>query len=298
MGKNGTPQAGPRLTLVKGRNNEEKPYNCLSCEQGYDDRFGVCPGCGAFGTCVHLGSEPDAQVVEPARECAINARCIETKQVVFLSTGRPAWDRVLGGGCVRGTSVLVAAPKGVGKSTSALSVALHLGKLLRGRVLYASGEMPAEHVTRLAKMLGANEAELGQLYIQTTGQTEDVAADIDELSPVVIVWDSIQRMRVLGRFGERELRETVELGIAKGQKSRAVTLFVSQVTKDRTVSGPSSIEHDVDVVLELRKTRAGRLVVSCPEKNRFAPTPARAIDVLYPPRARARAVRRARARST
>jgi DNA repair protein RadA/Sms len=287
MGKNRTPQAGPGLTLIKGGNTAEKPYVCLSCEYGFDDRFSLCPGCGALGTCVYLGSAEDAQIVEPRRECAINARCIETKQIVFLSTGRPAWDVVLGGGAVRGSSVLVAATKGVGKSTSALFVALHLGKSLRGRVLYASGEMPAEHVIRLAHMLGAGPAELARLYIQTTGQTEDVAADIDELRPVVVVWDSIQRMRVAGRFGDRELRETVELAIAKGQEQKAVTLLLSQVTKEKAVLGPSSIEHDVDVVLELRKTRGGRVVVSCPEKNRFAPTPARAVDVLYP-RARAR----------
>jgi DNA repair protein RadA/Sms len=282
------PQGGPRLTLVKGGGNPEKPYVCLACEQDFDDRFGVCLGCGTVGTCVHLGSERDAQVVEPSRECAINATCIETKQIVFCSTGRPAWDVVLGGGCVRGSSVLIAAPKGVGKSTSALSVALHLGEKLRGRVLYASGEMPAEHVIRLSHMLGATKEQLRRLYIQTTGQTEDVAADIDELRPVVVVWDSIQRMRVAGRFGDRELRETVELAIAKGQRVKAVTLLVSQVTKDQTALGPSSIGHDVDVVLELRKTRAGRVVVACPDKNRFAPTPARALDVLSPPKARAR----------
>jgi DNA repair protein RadA/Sms len=214
-------------------------------------------------------------------------------QPAFISTGRPPWDRVLGGGVVRGSSVLVAAPRGVGKSTAALSVALHVGELVGGQVLYISAEMPAQHLVRVALELGATPATLRRLFIQTSSATEDAAADIDKLRPVVVVWDSIQRMRVGGRFGDRELRETVELAIAKGQTVNAVTLLVSQVTKDRTVSGPSSIEHDVDVVLELRKTRAGRIVVACPDKNRFAPTPARAVDVLYPVRARARRRRRA-----
>ena len=281
MGKKGTSQQRPRLTLLPGGNSAEKPYVCLSCSAEFDDRFALCPACSAPETCVYLGTRADAQVSDPGYECAINARCIEARQVAFLPTGRAAWDAVLGGGCVRGSSVIVAAPKGVGKSTSSISVALHLGKLMRRRVLYASAEMPASHVIRLARELGV-QSELGRLFIQTTKQTEDVAADIDALKPGVIVWDSIQRMRVGGRLGERELVETVETAITKGQRLNAVTLLLSQVTKDASVVGPSGIEHDADVVLELRKKRAGRIVVSCPEKNRFAPTPATAVDVLYP----------------
>lgn len=196
---------------------------------------------------------------------------------------------MLGGGVVRASSFLIAGRGGVGKSTSALGVAMHVAGELGGSVLYASSERPKEWVLQVASRIGYSGRELERLFVTDTKELSDVVEDIDRLEPIVIVWDSIQRFRVAGRLGDRELVETVATALERGAAYEAVSLLLSQVTKDGTPVGPNGIDHDADAVLFLRRTRAGRVVVECPEKNRFAPTPARALEGAPKKRRRRRA---------
>jgi DNA repair protein RadA/Sms len=278
MRKNRTNPTANGLRLVTSEYHPPSEYRCLACNGTGDERFLVCPGCGAAETCVPIDEERGPEPSEPTRQRAINARFIAARKLVFLPTGRPAWDKVLGGGVVRAASFLVAGRGGVGKSTSALSVAMHVGAELGGAVLYASSERPADWVKQLALRIGCSSRELDRLFVTDTRDLADVVEDIDRLSPVVIVWDSIQRFRVDGRLGDRELVETVATALERGAAHEAVTLLLSQVTKEGTPAGPNGIDHDADAVLFLRRTRGGRVAVECPEKNRFAATPARALE--------------------
>lgn len=186
---------------------------------------------------------------------------------------------MLGGGVVRASSILVAGRGGVGKSTSALAVAMRVAETVpKGKVLYASAEMPEDRVVMMANRLGFSPRQLERLFITDAQELADVVTDLDELEPAVVVWDSIQRFRVDGHLGDREIVETVRTALERGAAHEAVTILLSQVTKDGTPVGPNGIDHDADVVLFLRRTRGGRVVVACPEKNRFAAVPASAIE--------------------
>lgn len=269
---------GRALRLVTSEDESEKRFVCLACRWRSDDRFLMCLGCGALDSCADSETSDEDEPVRASRDRALNARFIEARKVSFVPTGRPAWDKVLGGGAVAGASVIVKGRKGTGKSTSVLGVAMTIARELGGKVLYVTSEMPREHVRMLFDQSGLPPRELGRLFIQASGSTEDAVTDADLLEPAVVVWDSIQRMRVADRLGERELVDTVGEAIACGKRHGSTSFLISQVTKSGEVVGPSGLEHDVDVVLELRRTRTGRMVVSCPEKNRFAPTPARALE--------------------
>jgi predicted ATP-dependent serine protease len=160
----------------------------------------------------------------------------------------------------------------VGKSTRALGLALHVAELTRGKVLYGSAEMPAEHVRLYAERVGASKAALSRLWVQDSSNAIDLLDNIDQLAPAVVIWDSIQRMTWQGELGDTELRQVVHHAIDAGKRHKLVTILLSQVGKDGAFLGPNGIVHDVDVAIRL--TRDDRdLVVETPDKNRFAPTP-------------------------
>lgn len=206
--------------------------------------------------------------------------CISEELPPTISTGRAAWDMALGGGLTRPSSVLLYGPPGVGKSTSSLTIACHVAKLTNRVALYGSAEMPATQLRKLAGEIGLTKSDLRRLYIQDSPEMEDLLADVEELEPAFVVIDSIQRFRWEGSLGERELRSVVTGAIEAGHAIGAITVLISQVTKDDDFVGENGIAHDVDVELALRKAGPGLVGVDCNEKNRFAPTPLGGIEAL------------------
>lgn len=240
---------------------------CYLCDFETRVRSSTCPGCGRFDTLVR--DEPEPPEGKPAK----NAARLALRRPQFISTGSKAWDEVLGGGLVKPSSVLLYGPSGVGKSTRALAIALHVAELLRGKVLYGSAEMPAEHIRIYAERIGISPAKLERLWVQDSQDALDLLANVEQIRPAVVVWDSIQRMTWQGEIGDVELKQVVHHAIEHAQRYNHVAILLSQVSKDQSFSGPSGIEHDVDVSIRLsRKDRD--LVVEAPHKNRFAPTPA------------------------
>ena len=211
------------------------------------------------------------------RRRAKKALLISSEPLQFVSTGRSAWDIVLGGGFVRPSSVLVPGPKGVGKTTTLLSIADTIGTRLKRPVLYGSAEMPGEMIRQVCDRL---KLTMKYLYINDSGNAEDMHEDIAEIRPVIIVWDSIQRFRVNGELGTIVLRDVVCGAIESGKRVKAASLLVSHVTKDDDFMGENGIGHDVDVVLTLRKLDQNLIAVECREKNRFAITPLTATEAL------------------
>jgi DNA repair protein RadA/Sms len=182
---------------------------------------------------------------------------------------------VLGGGLVKPSSLLLYGPSGVGKSTRALGIAMHAASLLRGKVLYGSAEMPAEHVRLYAERIGVPARELERLWVQDSNDALDLLTNIEQIRPAIVVWDSIQRMTWHGELGDVELRQVVHHAIESSQHHGHVAILLSQVSKDQSFLGPSGVGHDVDVVVRLSRDDRD-LVIETPNKNRFAPAPASA----------------------
>lgn len=253
-------------------------YECFACAAPAEGRTTQCGVCGALGTVIEVDEVPS----EPEGPVPIGAICAHDVLPLLprpLRTGREAWDTALGGGVVRPSTVLVAGPKGVGKTTSTIAVAVHLARALRGKALFASAEMPIAHVRMVTARLGFGAADLRALYVLGTADVENVLVAIDEIGPAVIVWDSLQRFRWRGELGQ--LVEVLTRAKAKGESANAVTLVISHVTKEGEIWGSSGIGHDSDVELFIRPSEPGVVLVECPNKNRFAPTPASATERLH-----------------
>lgn len=276
-------QARPPLTLVTPRKRSILEFACIVCGAKSSQRDLICAGCGATDTQTAVEHDPGETEGNSGKTYrrALCADAIRSKVPPKIPTGRSAWDIALGGGFSRPSSVLVRGPAGVGKSTSAIRIACHVAERLGGVALYGSAEMPAMHMKKLADELSISKNALRRLYIQDSPEAEDLLEDIEELDPCIIVWDSMQRFRWDGELGERELRRVVTEAIAAGIASSAVTLLISQVTKDDDFVGENGIRHDIDVELSLRKAGENMVGVDCLSKNRFAPTPAGAIEKLY-----------------
>src|SRR6185369_10653670 len=212
------------MKLVSVRNDS---YECVACGHEENTPQGICPQCGAHdGLARREDVQEDPTPEErPTRRRARPAQRVSSRLPKPFSTGRQAWDHVLGGGLVKPSSVLVYGPRGVGKSTNLLRVATHAAKAMGGCTLYGSSEMPAEHLRMVIDRLGVPTKDL---WISDSGDTEDMLEDIEELEPAVIVWDSIQRFRWEGALGEVELKSVVHAAIQAGIACKAVTLLVSQ----------------------------------------------------------------------
>jgi DNA repair protein RadA/Sms len=256
-------------------------FVCLACSAGFDEYAEVCEKCLKEDTICErdtvLTDAGEARGERPKTRVQ-KLSTVSPSLPPKTSTGRTAWDIALGGGLTRPSSVLVQGPKGVGKSTSALRIADYVSTRYRKPALYGSAEMPKEHVRRLGDALGLKMTEL---YILDAGHLEDMVDAIEELSPILIIWDSIQRFQVEGELGDIPLRMTVSGAIRAGNRTKAASILLSQVTKEEVFIGRSEIGHDVDVVLSLKRESRNEISITCPDKNRFAPTPTSARERLY-----------------
>src|SRR5215204_2031929 len=123
-----------------------KRWMCLACETTHEQFSPFCDACKSTDTITEAPDEHAIEIEqERPRQRAKRATLVSTSLPPVLSTGRNAWDIALGGGFVRPSSVLVYGPRGVGKSTSLLSIANTIGNTLKRPVLYGSAEMPTEH---------------------------------------------------------------------------------------------------------------------------------------------------------
>ncbi len=261
-------------------NPTSSPYVCLACEAELDHFSPICPSCTSAETVTR--SEAFEQASQKStRNRAQVASKVSATLPAKISTGRKAWDAVLEGGFVKPSSVLLHGPKGVGKSTSALRIGIHVAKLTNRKALYGSAEMPKEHLRMMLDKVGIPESDLKYLYINDSGNFEDMLEDILLLKPIVTIWDSIQRFKVEEEIGEIELRKVVIGAIELSNSVKGIGLLLSQVNKDDDFLGHNGIGHDTDVVLSLRKVGPNLISVECLEKNRFAPTPLTATEQLY-----------------
>jgi DNA repair protein RadA/Sms len=259
-------------------------YVCQSCGESVLRWEGQCRSCGGWNTLVETLVREPAAARRLARRAGSAGPSPESlaadaePELPRLSIGIAELDRVLGGGLVPGSLVLIGGEPGVGKSTLLLQAA---GSLVAGstatRVLYATGEESAGQVRLRARRLGLVDGPAaGQIDILADGDVGRIVELARRSRPAVLIVDSIQTLTVpeldgaagsVGQVRESALRL---MEVAKGEG--IATILVGHVTKDGTLAGPKTLEHLVDAVLAFEGERFAALRLVRASKNRFGPT--------------------------
>jgi len=252
-------------------------YVCQSCGTEAPRWSGRCAGCGEWNTLVEAPPEPVAGGHSRRRRRGEAPRPVPLREVAVaavprLETGIAELDRVLGGGLVPGSLVLLGGAPGIGKSTL---TGMALGNLVAAeqRVLYVSGEESVAQVRLRAERLGE-----GALAVPALAETslEGVLAALDDARPEVCVIDSVQTLNAEGMSGAPgsvgQVRECAAQVMEAAKRLGCATVLVGHVTKDGTVAGPRVLEHLVDCVLlfEGERERSYRTLRAL--KNRFGAT--------------------------
>jgi DNA repair protein RadA/Sms len=244
-------------------------YACTECGYSAGRWFGKCPGCGAFGTLVE--ELPPAASGRAARSKPLLRLVeVEAEEAERIPTGVPELDRVLGGGLVPASLVLVGGEPGVGKSTLLLSALAAISK--ERRALLVTGEESAAQVKLRAARLGG--AEMVEVLAET--ELETVCATLERERPAVCVIDSVQTLysSELGSApgSVAQVREAAARLLRLAKETQVATFLVGHVTKDGTVAGPRVLEHLVDCVLQFEGDRYHAHRVLRAAKNRFGST--------------------------
>jgi DNA repair protein RadA/Sms len=245
-------------------------YTCQGCGHQEPKWLGRCPSCGTWNSFVEEASVSGPAVVRLQAGDPIPLPAIESTETARLASGVEEMDRVLGGGLVRGSTVLVGGEPGIGKSTLMLQLAQSLDT--KGRVLYVSGEESASQIKMRAQRLGVSSDRI-EVFCQTS--LEDIRRAVDRLKPTLTIVDSIQ---TIGSGELTSLPGTVSQvrmcaqELASDVKGRNQALFlVGHVTKEGLIAGPKVVEHLVDTVLYFDQSDSDvRFLRSI--KNRFGST--------------------------
>jgi DNA repair protein RadA/Sms len=249
-------------------------YVCQQCGRTAPKPLGRCPQCGAWNSMLAEVDEPPAA---RSRRTAATAVATRLGDIGGDADGRvpvpiEEFARVLGGGIVPGSIVLIGGDPGIGKSTLLLQVALALAE--RGPALYVSGEESVRQIKGRAERLGAGDGS-GLLLMAET-ELEGVLSQIEAVQPGLAVIDSIQTMydstleSAAGSITQVRQCAARLQALAKG--SGVPIFLIGHVTKDGAIAGPRVLEHLVDTVLYLEgdAQHAYRLLRAV--KNRFGPT--------------------------
>jgi DNA repair protein RadA/Sms len=250
-------------------------FRCAECGHQTAQWVGRCPSCQAWGTLDQLAPTPASAGRKRIAAGAPTAPARRIAEVALDSaaarpTGVSELDRVLGGGLIPGSVVLLAGEPGVGKSTLLLAVAAMAAE--RGRVLYVTGEESAGQVRlRAERTAGLHD----DLYLAAESDLGAVVGHIDALHPQLLVIDSVQTMSTPdadGAPGGVTQTRAVTVALTGLAKERGLpVLLVGHVTKDGSIAGPRVLEHLVDVVLAFEGDRHSTLRMVRGVKNRFGP---------------------------
>ena len=251
-------------------------YVCSAC--GYEAArwMGKCPDCGAWNTLEEQA--PQASALAPKKENkqrpgtgaqALRLSEIPDEQAPRTSTGIGELDRVLGGGVVEGSLILVGGDPGIGKSTLLLQVSDCLGRQGK-RVLYVSGEESARQIRMRARRLGL---EGPNLLILSENAMDSAEARWEQIQPDFMVIDSIQTMyrsdMASAPGSVSQVRECASLLMRMAKTTGCAVFLVGHVTKEGAIAGPRVLEHMVDAVLYFEGDRQHEYRILRAVKNRF-----------------------------
>ena len=255
-------------------------FVCQSCGYTTAKWLGRCPECGAWDSLVEeaeVATTRNSKSYLPTSSEKIKPRTIASVaqvKVERLATGIHEFDRVLGGGVVPGSLVLLGGTPGIGKSTILLDAGLRFGQ--RGvKVLYVSGEESEEQTAMRAVRLGGASAN-ENLLIMTATDLDAILAQANAVQPQLLIIDSIQTMynpelpTAAGSVGQ--VRECTAKLLQFAKTTNIAVMVIGHVTKDGNIAGPRLLEHMVDVVLQFEGDRSYAFRVLRALKNRFGST--------------------------
>lgn len=252
-------------------------FCCQSCGYESPKWLGRCPGCGEWNTFVE-----EVEIVTKARgafqhsdtpsQKAIPIIDVETQEEPRVPTGMVELDRVLGGGIVPGSLVLIGGDPGIGKSTLLMQLSAILSNKSH-RVLYISGEESIKQTRLRASRLGVQTKEL---FIYAETDLEFIRHTIEEVAPKFIIVDSIQTVhhpKVTSAPGSvSQVRECTSELMKIAKTKGIATFLVGHVTKEGQIAGPRILEHMVDTVLYFEGERHHTYRILRSHKNRFGST--------------------------
>ncbi len=256
---------------------QKSVWFCTSCGNEYPKWMGRCPACGEWNTLVEqkvaagaskhrahtgAGMDPDRRPQKISE--------IDSGGEVRLSLRNGEVDRLLGGGIVKGSLVLIGGEPGIGKSTLSLQIPLHCPSL---RTLYVSGEESARQVRMRADRLGGDASNC-EIYCET--QVERVVETARDIRPDLMIVDSVQTMfteTVDSTPGSvSQIKEVAAILLRFAKESGIPVLLIGHITKEGFIAGPKILEHIVDVVLQFEGDHRGAYRILRSIKNRFGST--------------------------
>lgn len=250
----------------------KKIYSCTNCGAQSPKWSGRCLECGAWSTLVEEVSDSQTVKKEEAKKISganiLDLRTIKDKESERLLSGLPEIDRVLGGGILPGSLLLLSGEPGIGKSTLAAQLANALGQ--NGQVIYVSGEESAHQVKARLERLSCDLSRL--LFIGETS-VEKISAAALKAKPVLMVVDSIQTIYSSLMPSEpgslSQIRAVAVKFLELAKEHNITVLLVGHITKDGQIAGPKSLEHIVDTVLSLEHETGSNYSLLRASKNRF-----------------------------
>ncbi len=258
--------------MATKKTKEPSHFECIECGYQSAKYFGRCPQCQGWNTMVE-GESGEAAIPEEAVPAGRLQKIseIDPGEVQRLVTGMDEFDRVLGGGIVSHSVILIGGEPGVGKSTLLLEVSAILSQ--RGkRVLYYSGEESAPQIKLRADRLGIRS---DNIFLFTIGTLEDLKSHAREIRPDFLIIDSIQTItarKTAHLSGSVASLRYVTAEIIELAKKSGITVFIiGHITKEGQLAGPKTLEHMVDAVLYFQGETQTDIRMLRAEKNRFGP---------------------------
>ena len=264
-------------------------FFCSNCGNEYSKWMGRCPACGEWNTMVEkevvTGKRPAAVSVPGAGRKPMPLKDVSTTAEDRVSLGSTEVDRLLGGGIVKGSLVLMGGEPGIGKSTLSLQLPLRRPEL---KTLYVTGEESVKQVKmRADRLLAGTQSSAGPkssfagltgesiLILSETDMTA-ILAEAEEVSPDLLIVDSVQTMycpQVESTAGSVSQIKEVAASLLRFAKSSGIpVILIGHITKEGTIAGPKILEHIVDVVLQFEGENRGAYRVLRSIKNRFGST--------------------------
>ena len=274
---------------VKGTTKSKTVWFCSNCGNEYSKWMGKCPACGEWNTMVEkevvTGKRPwntmvEKEVVTGKRPLAVSVpgagrkpmplKDVSTTAEDRVSLGSAEVDRLLGGGIVKGSLVLMGGEPGIGKSTLSLQIPLSCPSL---KVLYVTGEESVKQVKMRADRLGGDASNC-LIYSETL--MDNIIAEAEEVSPDLVIVDSVQTMycqNVESTAGSVTQVKEVAAALLRFAKGSGIpVILIGHITKEGAIAGPKVLEHIVDVVLQFEGENRGPYRVLRSIKNRFGST--------------------------
>ena len=257
-------------------NKQKTVYCCTECGNETPNWAGKCPACGAWNTLteVKLDSRTakrggTSRIVRGERPKRIAE--LDTSEEIRFSTGVSEFDRVLGGGAVAGSLILVGGAPGIGKSTLLLQMCGLVGQ--QKTILYVTGEESERQLKLRALRLGLAEAEV---YVLAETELDNILACIEDLGPELVIIDSIQTVSdgaLDSAPGSVSQVRECTMRIMRLSKEKGITVFVvGHINKEGSIAGPKVLEHMEDCVLYFEGERNTSFRILRAAKNRFGLT--------------------------